>query len=328
MRRRVLSKSLSSEPNATHHYKAPSRRPYKPNIKFEKKVAAAMGHTIRFTDEINGTTVTTAAKCEWDQLVVGSPAQVGIAINQVEKNLAGFGVQDPNVVIGTVDTEKVHVHIHKMIQSVTFLSTSAAIAHVTLYELIPRRDLYGNVSTIQPNYSPKAMITTFNQEGDLLDTGGGQMDYTDVRFTPFMVPLLVQNWKIVNVRKVSVHPGGTLTASISTNNKTVISGIDDQQGLLYKRSTAKILLWKVYGQLGIVTNGAGVNLIRNVPTGLVWKVNNYVEARAGVETRKIYRDYNVSLNNADQGPFTAAQFVNQQTDAAQIDFVLQPTNTS
>lgn len=324
----MLTVSKEAGDGRVYHYTPPTKSPFHVNHKFEKKVNDALGHIVRFTEVNNGQNSSNFGTCSWDSSDVGTPDQIAGVILRVASNYAGYQIADPNITATTTQQDLLHVHLLKMHRHLTFISTCTATMFVEMYECIPRRDLYNNSAHIT-NYDPSIILQTLGQAGDLVDQVGAEsMSVYDPRFTPYMCPLLVQNWKIVSARKFKVKPGGMFTANISSNNKMLIKGVDfNYNTAQFRRKTSKVLLWKIYGQLGVATETEEPmqEQIRHMPVSMAFKVYDEWEARAAPEKRKIYDDAGGAHQDGD---FSVGQFINEETDSVTTANKILADNTN
>lgn len=318
----MLRKARTATPYTLTKYRAPAKRAYKINKKFSKQVAESQGWTYRFTDIDNNENQGLPGVASWTEIIVGSPDQLQTLYEGVHKTAQGANTAEFNTSVNNFNTWKMHVKIMKMIRHTTWINNGTSSVNVSVYELVPRRDLHANATIAA--YAPKSLLENFTHSGDYLESGKTAMSSTDHRMTPFMVPLVVQNWKIINTRNFKVHAGGTFTTLVANNNKMFIPGVDGEiVEMQYKKGHAKVLLVKIVGELGVVVDGAGVAKIRNLPHNVIYKTEDNWVAHLSENTRSVYWDNNETYNT---GTFTGTTVhINKETGAPVTYQQIEPT---
>lgn len=282
----------------------------------------AEANVFRQTDIENLQWQAPIAGAGWYQLEVGTQAELSVFRLALEANFKGFHENAGS--ISGADGYKIHTHVDSYSKTALFISESNIKTHVTVYELIPRHDIYGVSATISP-----LQMLNYEEQGDIVDTtayGGttaGSMTYVDPRFTPFRVPTLTSQYKITNIKNFTVGAGSRFTLNLACNNVDLnyltdnppATNISSVQYLYGKKNKYKCLLVKIYGELGVVSNGGEppVKQIRNQATSLVGQVWHRRRGRAGADPRLIYQDETLAKNAI--GDNTIGFFIDEENPA-------------
>lgn len=324
--RRVLTTAKPADTHKIHYYKTPAKRPYHLNTKFADKVAQSMGHTYRYTYVTNKGVDTPVSKCTWTAVGLGFPPDISGLMTQVRQNLAGRGEADPNTVDSSTDQFKLRYKLLKMQRRIHAISTCTDTMHIEMYELIPRRDLYASVQ--YPSPDPITLFNSFKQQGNIDIGSSTWMGSDDPRWTPFMSPILCQHWKILNVRKFQVAPGAQFNAYLAVNNKDLVQGLDDNAvtEVYARKKTARVLLIKCYGQLGVATDEGGNKFLRNLQCSYAFKQDDLWEVHAAHESRKLIVDGN--LNAMTGGTYVSEAFIKEESATlSAVDRALTTSNS-
>lgn len=296
-RGRTLTYKKAGVPNTLILYKSKYAKPRKINRSFDSKVAESSGHLYRMTDCTNGDVTAVPGEGAWTVVLCGTAAQYQSYYTMVQENNDGYGQADPNTTLNNISQQKMQIKVLKNETKVQWVNNGTSSVNICVYELVPRIDLAPTTQFASPN--PSDLLIAHGQDGDLLRGGGSAMLYTDPRFTPYMVPSLCSKYLIVNSRKFVVGAGQNFETDVAVNNVTV-NPFDQSTAAetLYFKGKSKMLLVHSWGELGVVTDGAGAKYVRHLPHELVFKSVTEAQFRASKETRIIFTDNNVSRNNA------------------------------
>lgn len=320
----MLKRSVNATINTKYKYDTPSRPISKPNKGFIQKVAHASHKMYRFTDVQNLKLLVPNGSCGWHQLSVGNHAVLEDFCARMQNNYFAYDMQDPNT-SGYPDREMLNYHVDSMAKNYIWMNSGNNRIHVEIYECIPRNTIYG-----ASNNTPFSYMETQTHTGNLFDSVAvasetpQQMGYQDVRYTPFMCPELCKKYKIINVRKFECHAGGRFDIKLDINNFNVtpFNDINDNLNVYATRGKYKVLLLKIYGELGLVTT-ASSSFIRHTGSAIIGQENTVFTGRAGADHRIVYQDINISKIETVSGPLTQT-FVNEESATDDQLVTLQP----
>jgi len=320
----VLKRSVNATINTKYKYDTPSRRISKPNKGFMNRVAAASHKMYRFTDTQNLKLLVPNGSCGWHQLSVGNYAVLGDFCSRMQNNYWAFNTPDPNTSVA--DREMLNYHIDSMAKNYIWMNSGTNRIHVEIYECVPRTVIYGS-----SNNTPFAYMETQSHTGNLFDVEvvatetPQQMGYQDVRYTPFMCPELCKKYKIINVRKFECHAGGRFDIKLDINNFNVtpFSDVNDTLNVYAKPGKYKVLLLKIYGELGLVETASNT-YIRHTGCAIIGQERSQFTGRAGADHRVVYQDINISKIETVSAPIN--QIYIQEESATEDHLVtIQPS---
>jgi len=319
----VLKRSVNATVNTKYKYDTPSRRPSKPNKRMVNLVADATHKLYRFTDVQNLKLLCPNGSCGWHQLSVGNHAVLGDFMKRMSNNFFAYNEQDPNS--GMPDRQMLKYHIDSMSKNYIWMNSGNNRIHVEIYECIPRAVIFGG-----SNNTPFSYMETQSHTGNLFDMETvasetpQQMGYQDVRYTPFMCPQLCHKYKIINVRKFECHAGGRFDIKLDINNFhiTHFDDIDDTLNVYAKPGKYKVLLLKIYGELGLVTT-ASSSFIRHTGASIIGQENSVFTGRAGADHRIVYQDIAISKIETVSAPINQT-IVNEESATDDNLVLLQP----
>lgn len=295
-RRRILSRSSNGPINTKYTYKSTNRRPSKVNRSFNKAVKMAGAKLYRFTDVSNHQFPGNNGQAVWGELSVGFAVEIGEFCERLRQNYLGYNVLDPNTTTAGDNQLFMNYHIDSLAKYGFFINNSECRVHVSAYECTPRSDMAGDT----PYSTPLAFMNNNFHTGELVDSviydgvTPGTMLLSDPRSTPFMCPKLCSKYIIKHHKAFTVHPGGRFNLNVSSNNfdanyyNSFYSG--DGYNHFAKRGQTKVILFKFWGELGVVEDETGVAHLRNMAFNVVSRHNYICKGRAGEDTRTIYQD--------------------------------------
>lgn len=271
--------------------------------------------------------------CSWQQIEVASTTQVEDFCIRLRGNYVGFQEHDPNTTTGSAEQMNMHYHIDSMSNKTLWINNCTAKIHVELYEVVPRQTVPGS----QLYTSPLALLGQAHS-GELFDNEvyGGQTPTTisgaDPQYTPFMSSKLCSLYKIINIRKFTVHAGGRWQVNVTSNNFDAKEYTDFSQAYGYptyaRKGKYKCVLMKTYGELGVVANStASEQMIRTLPGDIIGRGYIQCLGRVGQDTRTIFQDIDID-NTVTVPSSAAAHYISETNETIASVNTFEPTNSS
>jgi len=281
----VLTSSSTGSVNRVIKYRSSGRRARFINKRFQKKVAMAEGHILKYEKNANEITNTLMGQCNWFDISVGATTQVELFRDYLLNHWAGYKVLDPNTSYMSANQFRLSFKVLDHSQYFIGLNTTTVKVRISCYTCLPRHDVHS------AGLLPLSAMIGYSDAARLKDVSSDAQVYTDVNVTPFMVPYITSNYNIVKSRSFTVHAGGKFVlklrhsydVNVGTSTQAGYSGNTDLEA---KKSQYRCLLVKVVGELGSCNDDPNL-FLRNMPVQIVGRLTTRANLHVSEEKRPI-----------------------------------------